>query len=105
MLAPVQITRDIYQAFKKHVDEQDTIRVQEWHAAQDAAAAEAGAAQPAAKPLKPPTKPTLGRAVAHACQLLVQHVKASAQNEEEVQAAFRDFQTVLPRAAPLQMKI
>lgn len=88
----VQITRDIYQAFKKHVDEQDQIRVQEWHAAQEAA--EATGAPPAAKALKPPTKPTLGKAVAHACQLLVQHVKASPQNEEDVQAAFRDFQTV-----------
>jgi hypothetical protein len=90
----MQITRDIYQAFKKHVDEQDALRVNAWHASQEASGSSC-VATCGKNSNKPLTKPTLGRVVAHACQLLMQHVMSSEEAQKDVMLAFRDLQQVL----------
>lgn len=89
----MQITRDIYQAFKKHVDEQDGMRVSAWHASQETNPSNC-IATGSKNSNKPLTKPTLGRAVAHACQLLMQHVMSSEAAQTNVMEAFREFQQV-----------
>jgi hypothetical protein len=114
----VQITRDMYQAFKKHVEEQDQLRVERLNAAAPAAtttvavaatanacppcAAAAPAAAAAARPCKVARLPALGRVLAHACQLLLLHVQTESCYQTEVNSAFHEFQTV---SAPLPMSV
>jgi hypothetical protein len=88
----VQMTRDLYQAFKKHVEDQDAARVERLRA--DAAAAAAADGAPAGKPLKVTKPPPLGRVLAHVCHQLEKHAQGSEENQAGVLAAFRDFQLV-----------
>lgn len=83
----MQITKEVYQAFKKHVEDADKARVA-------AAAEEHASSGGGSKAPKVPKLPPLGQVLEFACSLLQAHMRDQAERTEAVVASFREYQQV-----------
>lgn len=90
-----QILRHVYQAFKKHVEEQDLIRIAAANSTDNSAnRANASVSSGKLAQGKPRRLPPLGSVVAFACRLLLKQVESDAACKSFVDAAYEDFRLV-----------